>query len=102
MLISSLTALLKPNTRVRGVASGDACRRLVSKSLSKQFQDVLRSEVAPYNFGLSDWRGMDSAAHFLQYLSDESPNRVILSINGIGAFDHVSRAQIFQQLLANP
>eukprot|EP00973_Karenia_brevis_P048052 6668348-Karenia_brevis.AAC.1 len=101
MIISSLTALLKPNRRVRGIAAGDSFRRLVSKTLAKQFQQVLRAAVAPYNFGLCDRSGTDSAVHFLQYLTDENPSKIILSIDGIGAFDHVSRATMFNQLLSN-
>ena len=43
MRISSLTALNKPDNKVRGIAAGDALRRLVSKALAKQFQDVARN-----------------------------------------------------------
>ena len=38
----------------------------------------------------------------MQYLTDCYPDRVVLSIDGIGAFDHVCRARIFEQLLARP
>ncbi len=56
----------------------------------------------PYNFGLSDRSGTDTAIHFLQYLSDRYPDKVVLSIDGIGAFDHVSRTRMFEHLLARP
>ena len=46
--------------------------------------------------------GTDSAVHFLQYSSGQYPDKVILSIDGIGAFDHISRARMFEQLLAQP
>eukprot|EP00959_Pyramimonas_sp_CCMP1952_P318315 6660842-Pyramimonas_sp.AAC.1 len=54
MKISALTALKKPNNRMRGIASGDTFRLLVSKTLARQFQSELRSVVRPYNFGSSD------------------------------------------------
>ena len=44
---SALTALLKPNAKVRGIASGDAFRRLVTKALARQYQEELRNAVFP-------------------------------------------------------
>ena len=37
--LSSITALTKPNNRIRGISAGDAFRRLVAKTLAKQFQE---------------------------------------------------------------
>ena len=53
----------------------------------------------PHNFGIHDRSGTDAAIHFLTYLADTSPDIVLLSIDGVGAFDHVSRARMFEQLL---
>ena len=102
MAVSSLTALTKPNNRVRGISSGDTFRRLVSKSLARQFQDVLRASVAPFNFGLSDRSGTDSAIHLLRCITDTRPDRVVLSIDGVGAFGHICRTRMFEQFLADP
>eukprot|EP00959_Pyramimonas_sp_CCMP1952_P407227 8534538-Pyramimonas_sp.AAC.1 len=52
LLFSSLTALLKPNTRLRGISSDDTFRRLVAKTLARQFQTPLREAVWPRNFGI--------------------------------------------------
>ena len=41
--VARLTALLKPNGRVRGIASGDTFRRLVAKTIARQKQKVLRA-----------------------------------------------------------
>jgi len=54
--------------------------------------------VSPLNFGLSDRSGTDALAHFLQFLSDMHPGKVIMTIDGVGAFDHVCRTRIFEQL----
>ena len=77
MRVSSMTALLKPNGRIRGIAAADSFRRLVAKTLARQKQDELRNAVWPYNFGLSNTSGTDTAVHFLQYLSDQYPDEVI-------------------------
>ena len=57
--------------------------------------------VKPNNFGLSNRSGTDALVHLLQLLSDSDPDLVITSIDGVGAFDHIARARIFEQLLAN-
>jgi len=102
MRVSALTALLKPNRRVRGIASADSLRRLVTKAVAKQKQGDLREAVFPFNFGLSDRSGTDAAVHYIQYLTDRFPDQVVMSVDGIGAFDHISRARIFEQLMARP
>ena len=102
MRVSAITALVKPNSRIRGISAADTFRRLVTKTVVRQKQDVLRQAVWPNNFGLSNRSGTDCVAHMIQYLSDEDPSKVTFSIDGVGAFDHVSRARIFESLLANP
>ena len=102
MKVSALTALVKPNNRIRGIAAGDSFRRLVTKAVARQYQEELRSAVFPHNVGLSDRSGTDAAIHLLRYLSDMHPDKVIVSIDGVGAFDHVCRARMFEQLMSSP
>ena len=40
-------------------------------------------------------------AHLLRYLTDEEPNKVILSIDGVGALNHICRARMFEALLGD-
>ena len=89
--VSSLTALTKPNNRVRGISAGDTFRRLVAKTLARQFGAQLQAAVWPMNFGLCNAGGTDAAINFLRYVSEENPQKIIMSIDGVGAFDHVSR-----------
>ena len=35
-------------------------------------------------------------------MTEVHPDKVVLSIDGVGAFDHISRARIFTELLQNP
>ena len=57
--------------------------------------------VAPINFGMCNRGGTDSLVHLVQFLLEEDPGRVVLSIDGVGAFDHVSRTRFFEELLTN-
>ena len=102
MRMSRLTALQKSNGKVRGVAAGCTFRRLVGKALSKQFQEQFRFAVAPANFGLCDRWGTDALVHLLRAASDADPDLAITCVDGVGAFDHVHRARIFEELLAHP
>eukprot|EP00959_Pyramimonas_sp_CCMP1952_P214261 4483297-Pyramimonas_sp.AAC.1 len=43
--VSTLTALNKPNNKVRGIAAGDSFRRLVAKCLARQCQQEFRDVV---------------------------------------------------------
>ena len=43
-----LTALRKPNGGVRGIATGDVFRRLVTRTIAQQFADQLVTATAPY------------------------------------------------------
>ena len=74
----------------------------MTKTIDRQKQAIFRKLVAPANFGIYEHSGTNTLAQLLQALTDNDPTRVILSIDGIGAFDHVSRARIFQELEANP
>eukprot|EP00959_Pyramimonas_sp_CCMP1952_P229110 4790688-Pyramimonas_sp.AAC.1 len=86
--LSSLTALKKPNNRVRGISAGDTFRRLVAKTLARQYGESLQDAVWPLNFGLCNVSGTDAAIHYLRYMSEAYPRKVIMSIDGVGAFDH--------------
>ena len=102
LALSQLTAVLKPNGKVRGIAAGDTLRRLVEKTLAKQFVAAFQEEVAPHNFGLASRCGTDALVHLLRASTDLDENCTILSIDGVGAYDHVSRGRMFQELWRVP
>eukprot|EP00959_Pyramimonas_sp_CCMP1952_P117133 2448355-Pyramimonas_sp.AAC.1 len=39
--------------------------------------------------------------YLLHYLSESDPDKVILSIDGVGAFDHVCRTRMFEDMSAD-
>ena len=98
MAMSQVTALQKPNGRVRGICAGDSFRRLVAKCLARQHQGALRRAVAPANFGLADRSGCDGLIHLIRSLTEADAQRTVLSIDGVGAYDHVSRARMLEEL----
>ena len=55
--------------------------------------------MQPHNFGIANRSGTDAAIHLLQYLVEKHPHKIILSVDGVGAFDHIKRAGMFAHLL---
>ena len=100
--LCKMTALRKANGGVRGIAAGDVFRRLVTRAIAQQFADILNEETAPYQFALSTRAGTDCASMLLRSSLDQDADAVVVSIDGIGAYDHVSRSAIFSKLLACP
>ena len=64
LAMSRLTALQKPGGGVRGIATGDCFRRLVSRALAKGWADTFDEATRPYQFALQARAGADAlAAH---------------------------------------
>jgi hypothetical protein len=98
--LGRLTALQKDNGKIRGIVAGSVMRRLVCRAVAKQYSDRFLARTAPFQFALQTKAGTDALAHALRFLTDENPDLVVLSLDGIGAFDHVKRAAFFKKLLA--
>ena len=62
----ALTALLKPNGKIRGIVAGDAFRRLVARTLSKQYGKEMEEACAPYLYALSTRAGTECVNHLLR------------------------------------
>ena len=97
-----LTALTKPNGGVVGIATGCTVRRLVARTLAKQFMKVFEAECAPFQYALSARAGTDCVGHLLRAATDANPNATILTVDGIGAYDHVLRSAMLGRLAAMP
>ena len=102
LALSQMTALRKPNGRVRGICAGETFRRLVEKTLARQFSQVFRDTVAPANFGFADRCGCDGLIHMVRAQLEFDDRRTLLSIDGVGAYDHVSRARMLTELWRVP
>ena len=55
-----------------------------------KFEDATK----PFQYALSSRAGCESIAHVVQVMTDRDPNCAVLSIDGVGAFDLVSRRAV--------
>ena len=95
-----ITALQKPTGGVRGIVAGDIIRRLVARTIAQQLGPAIERATAPFQYALTTRAGCECIGHILQSETDASPNRTVLSIDGIGAFDLVSRESMMRGLLS--
>ena len=85
-----LTALKKPNGKIRGIVSGEGVRRLVSRTIAQQVSKAVEAGTAPFQCALFTKAGSECVAHALQALCELDPSSTVVSVDGIGAFDLVS------------
>ena len=97
-----LVALTKTDGGIRGIATGSSLRRSVARTLAKQFSKVFEAECAPFQYALSTRAGTDCVGHMLRAATDANPNLTVLSVDGIGAYDHVLRASMLTRLRNMP
>ena len=97
-----MTALKKRDGRARGIVTGCAFRRLVSKAMARQCARLFCDATAPFQFALQTRAGTDAVAHAIRALTDADPDLVVLSLDGIGAYDHMRRAAFLQALRDDP
>ena len=71
-------------------------RRLVAKTLAKQFMKEVEQTCSPFQFALSTRAGVDCVGHAVRVATDADHTATVLSVHGIGAFDHVFRASMLQ------
>ena len=95
--LGRLTALRKPTGGVRGIVAGDIIRRITSRTIAQQLGEAVKTATSPFQYALSTRAGCECIS--LQALCEEDPDATIISIDGIGAFDLVSRGAMLQGLL---
>ena len=96
--LGRMTALRKFDGGVRGIVVGDVIRRLVSRTVAQQMSATVESATAPFQYTLSTRAGCECIAHALEGLTDLDPNTTIISIDGISAYDQISRAAMLDGL----
>ena len=84
-----LTALQKPGGGVRGIVAGDVIRWLVARTISQQLGKVVE---------MSTRTGCECIAHALQSSTELDPKAIVPSINGISAYDLISRKAMLSGL----
>ena len=99
---ATVTALQKPNGGVRGIATGTSFRRLVARTLARQFRKAVAATCAPFQFALSTRAGTDCVGHAMRAFTDANPMTTVLSFDGIGAYDYVYRSAFLKKLHSVP
>ena len=86
-----MSALRKANGGVRGIVVGDTLRRLVARTIAQQIGDAVERATSPFQYALKTRAGCECVSHMFQTLLDLDPRATILSVDGVGAFDLISR-----------
>ena len=102
LTMARLTALQKPNNSIRGIATGNVFRRLVARTLARRYAKNIERAVAPFQYALSTRAGTDCVGHMFRAITDADPNATIVSVDGIGAYDHIFRAEMLSKLCHVP
>ena len=100
--LGRMIALQKPSGGVRGLVVGDFLRRLVARSLAQHYASDFDAKCHPFQYALSTRADTEALIHTLQLTTELDPSQTILSVDGIGAYDHVSRASMLQGLRHTP
>ena len=96
--LGRITALNKPDGGVRGIVVGDILRRMVARTMAKQVAKKVETATPPFQCALSAKAGCECVAHMLQSITDFDPEATIISIDGVGAYDHISRNAMLEGL----
>ena len=59
----------------------------------------MEAACAPFQFALSTLAGVDCVGHAVRAATDANPMTTVLSVDGIGAYDHVYHAAMMSKLL---
>ena len=100
--LGRITALQKPNGGVRSIVAGDIIRRLVARTIAQQLSCVVEKATAAFQYALSTKSQGVCIAHALQGLKDLDDRATVLSIDGTGAFDLISRGAMLSGLRSVP
>ena len=102
LLLATMTALEKRDGGVRGIATGTSFRRLVAKVLARQFSKQVEQACAPFQFALFTRAGTDCVGHAIRVATEMNTRWTVLSIDAVGAFDHVLRAAMLSKVAEVP
>ena len=95
-----MTALHKANGGVRGIVVGEVVRRLVARTMAQQLGPQVEAATAPFQYALSSRAGSECVAHVIQGLCEVNPEATVMLIDGISAFDQISRAAMLDGLFS--
>ena len=95
-----MTVLRKTNGGVRGIVVGMWSGGLVASTIAQQLGPQVEAATAPFQYGLSTRAGTECVAHVIQGLCEVNPDPTVMSIDGLSAYDQISRAAMLDGLYA--
>ena len=96
--IGRMVALTKPSGGMRALVMGDVFRRIVSRTCAQHAAEALQAVCAPFQYALSTKAGAEALARELNLATESGSRTTVLSVDGVGAYDHIARAAIFEGL----
>ena len=90
------------NGRVRALVVGDVFRPLAARVLAQHFAGAFQEACLPYQFGLSTRAGTEGLYKLFHTATELDPCATLLSIDAVGAYDHVSRQAMLEGLRSRP
>ena len=81
LAMARLTALRKPDGAVRGIATGDMFRRLVSKALAREWANKFDQATRPFQFALQVRAGTDALATHVRAALATRRGAVLVSLD---------------------
>ena len=100
--LGRLIAIRKPAGGVRGIVVGDYLRRLVARTLAQHFAPAFDVATRPHQYALATRAGTEALAHSLQLECEIDPTLTVLSVDGVGAYDLISRLAMLRALRNTP
>ena len=100
--LGRMVALSKPSGDVRALVMGDAFRRLVARTLAQQLSTEFQRACAPFQFALSTKAGAEALVRVVRAATESDAQTTILSVDGVGAYDHISRQSMLSALASRP
>ena len=101
--LGSLTPLRKVDydgtaRGVRGICTGHLLRRIVARTLAQKHRQEIEEATSPEQLAMGSRSGMDLATLTARSALELDPDLVLISIDGVGAYDHISRKAMFDAL----
>ena len=82
-VMATMTTFSQTDGGVRGIATGTSFRRLVARTLARQFMMEVEKTRAPFQFALSTWAGTDCVGHAVRAMTDLKPRMTVFAIHGV-------------------
>ena len=86
----------------QGHRYGDTFCRGVARTMAQQCAKIFEEACVLYQYALHTRAGTECVARVVRLLTELDPKKTLLSIDGVGAFDHIKRKSMLEALHNNP